>query len=247
MDAWTGSPERLERIIRQKTGRAIGRFALISPGDRIVIGLSGGKDSLTLVDTLSALQRYAPVPFTLQAVMLGLSEGIETVAVAEFCRVRDVPFLHSPTAIAAIVFEHRQESNPCSLCAKLRRGALNNLARELGCNKVALGHHQDDVIETLLLGLFFEGRINTFSPRSYLTRSDLTVIRPLVFVPEALIRTLAEVRQFPVTDNCCPANGRTKRQEMKELIATLAERYPNLRQKLASAVQNVDIDPLWQD
>jgi len=237
--------KQLLRILRQKVGNAIGRFDLISEGDNIAVGVSGGKDSLTLLYQLANLRRYSPVRYELQAVMLGLQSNVPTAGVEAFCRELAVPFHYVPTQIGAIVFEARQEKNPCSLCANLRRGALNNMAKALGCNKVALGHHQDDVIETLLLSLFFEGRVHTFSPRTFLSRKELTVIRPLVFTPEAVTRRLSELLRFPVVDYCCPASGQTQRQSMKELIASLESDYPALRRKLLSAIQNIDIDPLW--
>lgn len=238
--------KQLLRILRQKVGSAIGRFDLIRDGDTIAVGVSGGKDSLTLLYQLAELRRYSPVGFNLHAVMLGLTEEVATAGVEAFCRELAVPFHFIPTQISQIVFECRREKNPCSLCANLRRGALNNAAKELGCNKVALGHHQDDVIETLLISLFFEGRVYTFSPRTYLSRKDITVIRPLVLTPEAVTREVSEQFNFPVVDNCCPVNGKTKRQAMKEFIAGLEKEYPAIRSKLLSAVQNIDIDPLWQ-
>lgn len=239
------SVKALLRLLRQKVGNAIGRFDLIADGDKIAVGLSGGKDSLTLLYQLAGLRRYSPVRFDLHAVMLGLREDVPTIGVEAFCRKAAVPFHFIPTQIQSIVFDYRQEKNPCSLCANLRRGALNNVAKELGCNKVALGHHLDDVIETLLLSLFYEGRIHTFSPRTYLSRKDLTVIRPLILTPESVSRQLAELLDFPVVDYCCPAAGKTKRQVMKEYIDSLEKDNPAIRHKLLSAVQNIDIAPLW--
>lgn len=237
--------KQLLRILRQRVGSAIGRFDLIDDGDAIAVGVSGGKDSLTLLYHLANLRRYSPVRYNLHAIMLGLRNGVPTAGVETFCRELTVPFHFIPTQISEIVFEQRQEKNPCSLCANLRRGALNNTAKELGCNKVALGHHQDDLIETLLLSLFFEGRVHTFSPRTFLSRKEITVIRPLIFTPEAVIHQLSELLHFPVVDYCCPVSGKTKRQTMKKFITDIEKDNPTVRNKLLSAVQNIDIDPIW--
>ncbi len=231
--------------IRKKAGAAIGRFNLIEAGDVIGIGLSGGKDSVTMLKVLARLRDYAPVSFTLKAITIDLGWGVNQAFLEELCHSHNVCLYTEATQIAEIVFTHRNEKSPCSLCANLRRGAVNNAAKKLGCNKVALGHHLDDMLETMLLGLFFEGRLHTFAPKSYLSRKDLTVIRPMVFVEESEIITAANTLAYPISPTGCPIDGATKRQRMKELIADLAAEIPDIRKKMLSAVQNVDFDPLW--
>ena len=231
--------------IRKKVGAAIGRFSLIDSEDVIGIGLSGGKDSVTMLKVLSRLREYAPVQFTLKAIAIDLGWGLDYSFLQSLCQDHEVELYTEATQIADIVFMHRNEKNPCSLCANLRRGAVNNAAKSLGCNKVALGHHLDDMLETVLLGFFYEGRIHTFAPKSYLSRKDLTVIRPLIFVEEAEIIQAATELAYPPPPKGCPVDGGTKRQRMKNLIAELNTEIPDIRQKMLSAVQNVDLDPLW--
>jgi tRNA 2-thiocytidine biosynthesis protein TtcA len=231
--------------IRRKTGAAIGRFDLIQAGDVIGIGLSGGKDSVTMLKVLTKLREYAPIPFTIKAITIDLGWGIDQAFLEALCQSHNVPLYIESTQIGEIVFTHRDEKNPCSLCANLRRGAVNNAAKSLGCNKVALGHHLDDMLETLLLGLFFEGRLHTFSPKSYLSRKDLTVIRPMIFVEESEILAAAEALAYPSPKKGCPVDGTTKRHRMKELIASLNVEIPDIRKKMLSAVQTVDFDPVW--
>jgi len=231
--------------IRKRVGKAIGEFDLIAQGDKIAVGISGGKDSMTLLYILSYLKTYAPVDFTLQAVMVDMGRNSDFKAVHDYCDFLQVPFHTEKTEIAKIVFEKRQEKNPCSLCANLRRGALNNAAKNLGCNKVALGHHLDDVIETLFLGMFYEGRIHTFSPKIHLSRVDLTVIRPLVLVNEKTIIKASQDLKIPKQKANCPIEGSTKRAEMKKTIEELSKRIPNVREKMLSALRNIDVDPMW--
>ena len=232
--------------IRKKMGAAIGRFGLIDSGDVIGIGLSGGKDSVTMLKALARLREYAPVPFTLKAITMDLGWGTNMEFLESLCGESGVAFYHETTQIADIVFTHRNEKNPCSLCANLRRGAVNNAAKALDCNKVALGHHLDDMLETLLLGMFFEGRIHTFSPKSYLSRKDLTLIRPMIFVEEKDIIRVASEMNYPRPPKGCPMDGHSQRQRMKELIAHMSEEIPDIRRKMLSAVQNMDMDPIWR-
>ena len=241
----TSGTETLLQPIRKKVGAAIGRFDLIEQGDVIAIGLSGGKDSTTMLRILSKLQKHAPVSFTLKAVTIDLGWGIDVPYLERLCKEHNVYFHFEKTQIGKIVFEHRQEKSPCSLCANLRRGAVNNAAKDLGCNKVALGHHLDDMIETFLLGLFYEGRIHTFSPKVYLSRKNLTVIRPMVFVEEAEIIRCAQAFDHAALESRCPIDGHTKRKRMKDLIEQLSSEIPDIRSKMLSSVQNMDIDPLW--
>ncbi len=239
--------DRIRRSIQKKVGNAIGKFNLIEAGDVIGIGLSGGKDSVTLLKMLSALQIHSPVPFTLKAITINMGWGVEESFLVDLCKHHGVEFYLENTQIGEIVFEHKNVKSPCSLCANMRRGAVNNAAKKLGCNKVALGHHLDDMLETLLLGMFYEGRFHTFSPRVYLSRIDLTVIRPLIFVEESEIVQLAELLQYPKARYDCPLNGFTKRQRMKELIQELSLEIPDIRRKLLSSVQNMSLDSAWSD
>lgn len=202
--------------------RAIDDYQMIQEGDKIAIGVSGGKDSLTLLYALSGLRRFYPKKFNLEAITIsaGYKEA-DFTAVAKLCEELNVNYTVVETDIAEILFEQRKESNPCSLCAKLRKGAFNTKAKELGCNKKAYAHHFDDVIETLLMSLFYEGRFHCFSPVTYLDRSDITLIRPLIYVDEQDIIKFKNTNNLPVVKNPCPVDGYTKREHTKQLIKSL--------------------------
>jgi tRNA(Ile)-lysidine synthase TilS/MesJ len=226
--------------------RADQDFDLIADHDRIAVGVSGGKDSLLLVKALSLYRRFSGKNFTLEAILLTLGFApFDTHGVEAFMQEIGVPLLIRQTDIGNIVFEARKEKNPCALCAKMRRGALNKLAKERGCNKLALGHHREDVLETLLMSLFYEGRLHTFHPATYLSRSDLTVIRPMAYLPEKHIIHMARVLSLPVIPNPCPANGHTARQEAKDLLSILAKKHKNIRALMLSALQNTAQYGLW--
>ena len=226
--------------------RACEDFRLIEDGDRIGIGVSGGKDSLMLLYALSLYRKFARQKFEIVALTLTMGiEPFDVSPIAALCEKLDVEYIVRKTEIGKVIFEERKEKNPCSLCAKMRRGALNELAKEVGCNKVALGHHRDDALETLLLCLLHEGRIHTFHPSSYLSRMDLTVIRPMVYVPEKHIIHLARTMEFPVVKSPCPANGNTQREEMKNLLDSLCRLYPNARELMLSALRNEEQYGLW--
>ena len=226
--------------------RADQDFGLIEPGDRIAVGVSGGKDSLLLLTALSLYRKVRHEDFTVQAVMLTAGPTPpDTTAIEAYCRTLDVPLTVRYTELYQILFEIRKEENPCALCAKMRRGVLNDLCKELNCNKLALGHHRDDALETLLMSLLYEGRLHTFHPKTYMSRSDLTVIRPMVYLPEKYVIHMARELQLPILKNPCPANGHTTRQEMKELIADLAKRYPNAQEMMLAALQNDKQYGLW--
>ena len=226
--------------------RACEDFHLIEDGDIVAVGVSGGKDSLLLLYALSLYRKFAPQRFELKGLTptMGL-EPFDTSKVAALCEKLGVEYIVRPTEIGRIIFEERHEKNPCSLCAKMRRGALNDLAKECGCNKVALGHHRDDALETLLLCLLHEGRIHTFHPKSYLSKADLTVIRPMVYLPEKHIIHVAREMQLPIIPSPCPANGATEREEMKYLLDSLCKLYPNAREMMLSALQNEAQYGLW--
>lgn len=218
--------------------RCVEDYHMIEPGDSIAVGVSGGKDSLLTLAALARLRSFYPVPYQLQAITLETgTPGMCFDGVAELCRQLEVPYIRIQVPVYDIVFRERQEKNPCSLCAKMRRGSLNTALVERGIHKIALGHHYDDAIETLLMNLLFEGRIGCFQPVTYLDRMDVTQIRPLLYCREEDIRRVVERLQLPVVHNPCPANGASRRQEVKELIASLEQRYPGLRQKLFGAVQ----------
>lgn len=221
-------------------------FEMITPGDRIAVGVSGGKDSLLLLYALSLYRRFSGKDFTLQAITLKLGlEPFDVAPIRALCEQIDVPYTVLNTEIAHVIFDVRKESNPCALCAKMRRGALNDAALAAGCNKVALGHHRDDAIETLLMSLIFEGRLHTFHPNTYLSRKDITVIRPMVYVPEKHVIHMVKALNLPVIHNPCPADGHSKREEIKELIKTLSKTYPHLKDYMLSALQNIEQYGLW--
>lgn len=232
----------VKRILGQ-VRKAIQDFDMIQEGDKIAIGVSGGKDSLTLLMALRRLQDFYPVKFDLEAITLtmGMSET-DLSSVINLCRDIGVNYTIEETLIGKIVFEERQEKNPCSLCANLRRGALNTTAVKLGCNKVALAHNRDDVIETFLLSTFYEGRIHTFAPVTYLDRKGLLIIRPLIYVEEKDIRSFIKHSGTAIVPNPCPANGRTKRQEMKELLHTMSKDHKRVKSTIFGAITRSKID-----
>ena len=218
--------------------RAVDQYHMIEDGDVIAVGVSGGKDSLALLATLANLRRFYPKKFELKAITLEMGyEEMDFTPVAELCKKLDVEYITRQTDIKTIVFDIRQEENPCSLCAKMRRGALNDTAKQCGCNKVALGHHYDYVIETVMMSLLYEGRFNCFLPMTYLNRRDITVIRPMIYAPEAYIKSLVRRLELPVVHNPCPADGNTKREEIKQLIRTLEHQNHGVRQRIFGAVQ----------
>ena len=225
--------------------RCIDDYHMIEAGDRIAVGVSGGKDSLTLLTVLAALRAYYPKPFELEALSIDMGlGGMDFAPVEALCRELDVPFTLRHTEIGKIIFDYRKEKNPCSMCAKMRRGALNDLISEHGFNKVALGHHFDDAVETMLMSLLYEGRIGCFEPVTYLSRTGVTQIRPMLYVGEQAIEHFAARMQLPVVHNTCPADKHTKRQEVKELIVTLQAQYPDLKTKIFGAMQRLPL-PKW--
>ena len=225
------------------TRKAVDEYEMIQEGDHIAVGISGGKDSLTLLYALQGLRRFYPRHFELSAVTVGLGyEKCDFTPVAELCRELKVPYEIVKTDIAHILFEDRKEPNPCSLCAKMRKGAFNERIRELGCNKVAYAHHKDDVVETMLLSLIFEGRFHTFSPRTYLDRTDLTLIRPLLYVDEADIIGFQHKYQLPVAKSPCPADGYTKREYAKTLLRRLNQEQPGVKARMFTAIQNQNLE-----
>ena len=228
-----------------KTRKAIDDYNMIREGDRIAVGISGGKDSLTLLYALSELRRFYPHPFDITAISINLGYDIDYTDVEALCRKLNVEFRVVTTEIKTIIFNVRKEENPCSLCAKMRKGAFNDAAKEMNCNKAAYAHHKDDVIETLLMSLIYEGRIHTFSPVTYLDRTDITLIRPLIYVNECDVAGFANKYSLPVFRNPCPADGYTKREDTKQLIKELDQEAPGIRDRLFRAVLNSNLDP-WK-
>jgi len=225
--------------ITSATRRAINDFNMIEDGDCIAVGVSGGKDSLTLLTALASLRNYLPQKFTLKALTLEMGfEGCSTADIAAYCEKIGVEYITKETEIAKIIFDIRKEKNPCSLCAKMRRGALHELAVLHGCNKVALGHHFDDVIETFFLSLFYEGRISCFNAVSYLDRVNVTLIRPLLYVEEKDIISFARRTNLPIMHNPCPADKHTKREYIKQLLHSLEIENKDLRKRVFTAVKN---------
>lgn len=229
------------------TRRAIDDYKLIEDGDKIAVGISGGKDSLTLLYALSGLRRFYPKKFELVAVTVDLGyEGFDLTPIQKLCKELDVPYHIVQTEIGKIIFEERQESSPCSLCAKMRKGALNTTIRELGCNKVAYAHHMDDVIETTFLSMIFEGRFYSFPPKIYLEDTELTIIRPMIYVSEAEVKGFQNKYQLPVVKNPCPVDGNTKREYVKNLIRQMNLEHPGVKTRLFHAVQSGNISG-WND
>ncbi len=227
--------------------RADQDFGLIDPGDRVAVGVSGGKDSLLMLYALSMYRRVRRDDFTMQAIMLTSGPTPpDTSAIEAFCAELNVPVTVRYTDLYQILFEMRHDRSPCPLCAKMRRAMLCDMSRDMGCNKLALGHHREDVLETFLMSLIYEGRIHTFHPKSYMSRTGITVIRPMVYMPEKEVIHMQRKLELPVLVNPCPANGHTKRQEMKELLTELARRYPHLQETMLSALKNADQYSLWE-
>ena len=220
------------------TRRAVDDYHMIDPGDRIAVGISGGKDSLALLYALHGLKRFYPNSFSIEAITVSVFKEMNLDPVKRLCAEMDVPYTVVDTEIGDIVFRERKEENPCSLCAKMRKGAFNEKAKALGCNKVAYAHHKDDIVETMLMSLIYEGRFHSFSPYTYLDRMDLTVIRPLLYVPEADIVGFKNKYDLPVCKNPCPADGHTRREYVKELLRRITSENPGAKERMFTAVVN---------
>lgn len=241
------------RRLLSYTRRAVDDYEMISDGDRIAVGLSGGKDSIALVCALANLKLFYPKKFDLEVISMdpgfykaGFGSEEETKQsyekLGELCRQLDVNFTLFETDIAKIIFDIRKEKNPCSLCARMRRGALHTHAKELGCNKIALGHHFDDAVETFMMNLFNEGRLGCFSPVTYLDRMDITVLRPLVYVPEKDIRYFINHSDLPVLKSSCPADKNSDREKIKQLLNQLDKDNKGIKYRIFGAMQRGEID-----
>lgn len=226
--------------------RCVDDYGMIESGDAIAVGISGGKDSLLLLSALHQLRRYYPKPFTLHALTVDAGfEGMDFEPVSRWCRALDVPYTIIKTDIREIVFDIRREPNPCSLCAKLRKGALNTAAKELGCGKLALGHHYDDAVNTFMMSLVFEGRLSCFRPVTYLDRSGITQLRPMLYAEERRIAELAASLSLPVVRATCPMDTDSKRREIQRLVSNLEQTYPDLKEKIFGAMQRLPL-PGWE-
>lgn len=227
------------------TRRAIDDYGMIQSGDKIAIGLSGGKDSLTLLYALHGLQLFYPEKFDLEAITVDLGHpDFDVSGIRQLCESMGVPYTVVKTEIAQIVFDERKEKNPCSLCAKMRKGALNDAIKKLGCNKIAYAHHKDDIVETMMMSLIYEGHFYSFPPITHLDRTDLTVIRPLMYVYEADVKGFCNKYQLPVVKSPCPADGYTKRQYVKDMLRKLNQETPGVKERMFSAIVNGNI-PDW--
>ena len=230
----------LEKLV-SKMRKAITDYKMIKDGDKIAVGLSGGKDSLCLLKMLASLRRYSPEKFGLIAITVDLSftgQTTDFTALKSLCDELDVPFYLVETQIGEIVFDVRKEQSPCALCSKMRKGALYNKAVEVGANKIALGHHRDDLIDTLMMSMFYEGRMSTFAPKSYLDRTGLTLIRPMLYIKECDITSYA--KELPVLKSECPANKKTKREEVKIILKDVNKKVPGVRDMLFTALTHPD-------
>ncbi len=241
------------RRILSYARRAVDDYGMINEGDRVAVGVSGGKDSLALLCSLANLKKFYPVQFEIEAITLdpgfylagmGNAEDIRNdyEKIAELCRQLNVNFTLVDTEIAKIIFEVRKEKNPCSLCARMRRGALHDTAKSLGCNKIALGHHFDDAVETFMMNLFNEGRVGCFSPVTYLDRKDITLIRPLVYVPEKDIRYFVNHSDLPVSHSPCPMDKTSDRGKFKQMLSSLEKDNKGLKHRIFGAMQRAGID-----
>lgn len=229
---------KLQRVLSE-VRKAVDDYHMIAEGDKIAVGISGGKDSLTLLYALSSLRRFYPHPFELVAVTVDLGfANLDLSEIKKLCEKLEVPYTVVKTQIGQIVFEQRQENNPCALCAKMRKGALNEAMKQLGCNKIAYAHHMDDVVETMMLSLLYEGRFHTFSPVTYLDDTGLTVIRPLIYMKEADVIGFVRKYEVPVVKSPCPADGHTKREYVKQLLKQLNTENPGVKQRMFTAIQN---------
>ncbi len=226
--------------------RADEKYGMIEENDRVAVGISGGKDSLMLLFALSIYKKFSKKNFSIVAITVDLGfKPFDVSPIQSFCDKIGVEYKVIPSEIGDVVFNVRKEKNPCALCANMRRGALNNAAKELDCNKVALAHHRDDAIETLLMSMFLEARMNTFAPVTYLSRVDLKVIRPFIYVPEEILSSCAKDNELPIVNAPCPIDGKTSRQDVKELIQELSNKFPDLHEKLLHALDTHETYNLW--
>ena len=233
--------QKLLGIVR----RCVEDYNMIEAGDKIGVGVSGGKDSLALLVLLAELKKFHPAEFTLEAITIDMGLGMDYSAVAALCERLDVPFTQVKTEIAPIIFDHRKEKNPCSMCAKMRRGALNEALLSRGLSKLALGHHYDDAVETFVMNLLFEGRIGCFQPVTDLDRTGIVQIRPMLYIHEKTVDNFVKKQELPIIENRCPVDKNTKREEVKKLVYDLSQQYPDLKERIFGAMQRLPL-PEWE-
>ncbi|MBQ8748722.1 MAG: adenine nucleotide alpha hydrolase family protein [Oscillospiraceae bacterium] len=225
--------------------RCVEDYNMIEAGDRIGVGVSGGKDSLALLVLLAELQKYNHKPFAIEAITVDMGLGMDYTEIEKLCKELRVPFHLIKTEIGPIIFEHRKEKNPCSMCSKMRRGALNQALLDLGLNKLALGHHYDDAVETFVMSLIYEGRISCFQPVTDLDRTGIIQIRPMLYIHERTVDSFAKRQNLPVLANRCPVDKNTKREEVKQLVYDLSATYPDLKERIFGAMQRLPL-PEWE-
>jgi len=230
--------QRLMGLVR----RCVEDYDMIRPWEKVAVGVSGGKDSLVLLQLLAGLRQY--MDFELEAITIDMGLGMDYSAVAAWCRELGVPYTVVKTEIGPIIFEHRKEKNPCSMCAKMRRGALNQAILDRGIHKIALGHHYDDAVETFLMSLLYEGRISCFQPVTDLDRTGVIQIRPMLYIHEKTVDNFAQRMNLPVVENRCPVDKTTKREEIKKLVYELSSTYPDLKERIFGAMQRLPL-PEW--
>ena len=231
--------QRLMGLMR----RCIEDYNMIAPGEKIAVGVSGGKDSLVLLQLLAALRQY--MDFQLEAITIDMGLGMNYSGIEKWCEELDVPYTVIKTEIGSIIFEYRKEKNPCSMCSKMRRGALNQAIVDRGIRKIALGHHYDDAVETFLMSLLFEGRISCFQPVTDLDRTGVIQIRPMLYIHEKTVDNFATRMGLPIVENRCPVDKTTKREETKNLIYELSKTYPDLKERIFGAMQRLPL-PEWE-
>ena len=231
--------QRLMGLVR----RCVEDYRMIEPGEKIAVGVSGGKDSVVLLQLLAGLREYSD--FQLEAITIDMGLGMDYTPVEKFCESIHVPYTRVQTQIGSIIFDHRKEKNPCSMCAKMRRGALNQAILDRGIRKIALGHHYDDAVETFLMSLIYEGRISCFQPVTDLDRTGVVQVRPMLYIHEKTVDHFAKRMELPIIENRCPADKQTKRQEIKELVYTLSQTYPDLKERVFGAMQRLPL-PEWE-
>ena len=225
--------------------RCVDDYDMIKAGDKIAVGVSGGKDSVVLLRLLAGLREYFDKPFELAAITIDMGLGMDYTEIGNLCRELDVPYHIVKTEIAPIIFDHRKEKNPCSMCAKMRRGALNQAILDLGYHKLALGHHYDDAVETFMMSLIYEGRISCFQPVTDLDRTGIIQIRPMLYIHEKTVDNFAKRMNLPIIENRCPVDKTTKREEIKQLIFDLSNTYPDLKERIFGAMQRLPL-PEWE-
>lgn len=239
--------KKLNKLLFKQLRDANLKYKLIEDEDIVAVGMSGGKDSSILLYLLDLLKKYTPLSFEIKPIYIDLGWENEVEPLDSYCKNLNYDLYIEPTNIGQIVYDVRQEKNPCSLCANLRRGALNNTAKKLGCNKVALGHHLDDVVTTMFLSMLYENRYHIFKPKTYLDRIDITLVRPMIYIEEKNIIKLAEFLGFQPIENKCPADGLTKRTEIAELVNLIEQQHKGAKKKILKSIENIKPGSFWQN